>query len=144
MSGQCRADTIVNSGSDTLSGIYEVKDFAAAGVYSSGEEQEAREFTGYFLTVHGDHVVLPDSVLCHISSSVRRILRNDRDSFGSAGGSWSETGLQKTPESGYAVTEIGFDCDGPFSGMIIQPESGTYLLKYWSVYLVLGREWDTE
>ncbi|NMM46145.1 hypothetical protein HH303_16755 [Rhodospirillaceae bacterium KN72] len=125
-----------------LSGIYELKDFAAAGIYSSGEEDEARDFIGYFLTVHGDHIVLPTSELCHVASVRHETLKDDWESFGTAGGSWSEVGLIETSAAGYDVTLVDFDCDGPFGGMIVQPESQTYLLKYWAVYLMIGREQD--
>lgn len=137
---QVRAHEVPSSGKETINGVYELKEVTAAGVYSAGEEQEAREFVGYFLTVHGEHVVLPNSVLCHIASSERLVLKDGRESFGTAGGSWSEVGLQRNADNGYEVTEITFDCDGPFRGLIVQPESHTYLLPYWSVYLVLGRE----
>ena len=113
-----------------MSGVYAITDFAAAGVYSGEEEAEARAFIGQFLTIHGDHVALPTGELCHIESRQARVLRNDRESFGSAGGSWSEIGLQRAPEGGYPVTEAQFDCGGPFFGLIAQPETGRYLLSY--------------
>ncbi|MDF1750501.1 MAG: hypothetical protein P1V34_16680 [Alphaproteobacteria bacterium] len=138
--GQSEAHDIIDIDTSALSGVYELKEVTAAGVYSSGEEAEAQDFVGHFLTIHGDHVVLPTAELCHINSMERRTLKNDRDSFGTAGGSWSEVGLKKTSDYGYDVTELSFDCSGPFSTMIAQPESGTYLLSYWGVYHILGRE----
>jgi len=125
-----------------LSGVYELKDVTAAGIYSEEEANQAQEFLGHFLTIHGEHVVLPTSELCHVASKEKRTLKDDRESFGTAGGSWSEIGLQKTSKQGYGVTEIRFDCDGPFHGMLLQPETDTYVLQYWSVYIVVGRESD--
>jgi len=140
--GQVFAHETLDLRSAGIDGIYELKEVTAAGVYSVEEEAKAQEFVGHFLTIHGSHVVLPDSTLCHIASSEQVMLRDDFQTFGSAGGSWSEVGLIKTADDGYHVTEIRFDCDGPFSGMLIQESSNTTLLAYWAVYLILGQESD--
>lgn len=134
------AHDIPDSGNGGIDGVYELKEVTAAGVYSAGEMAEAEAFLGHFLTVHGEHVVLPDNVLCHIASTEAVMLKDDLESFGSAGGSWSEIGLTRTSETGYEVTVISFDCDGPFGQLLVQPASETVLLSYWAVFLILGRE----
>jgi len=136
------ADDVVGAGPDGLSGVYELKDVTAAGIYSEEEANQAQEFLGHFLTIHGEHVVLPTSELCHVASKEKRTLKDDRKSFGTAGGSWSELGLKETSGQGYPVIEVRFDCGGPFHGMLIQPKTGAYLLQYWAVYIIVGREGD--
>lgn len=137
-----RADEGAASAPAWADGVYEAKEVVAAGVYSGGEWDEAQAFVGHFLTIHGGHVVLPTATLCHVVSAEDRTLRNDRESFGSAGGSWSEVGLAHTAEGHYDVVEITLDCDGPFHTILLQPASDVYLLGYWSVYLAVGRETD--
>jgi len=131
------AHDVLNVDTSILSGVYELKEITAAGIYSSGEDAEAQAFLGHFLTIHGDHVVLTTAELCHINAMERQTLKNDRETFGTAGGSWSNVGLQKTSDDEYDVTVLSFDCSGPFSTMIAQPESGTYLLSYWGCILFL-------
>jgi hypothetical protein len=120
-----------------LAGRYGLTEFRAAGVYSGGEEAEARGFIGRAVTIHGDHVALPTGELCHIGAGEPVTLRDGWESFGSAGGSWSELGLAQGADGGYAATEIAFDCEERFWGLLVQPETETYLLKVWAVYLVM-------
>ncbi|MBT4019851.1 MAG: hypothetical protein HOE62_18000 [Alphaproteobacteria bacterium] len=133
------ADEIFHDGSHFLSGAYRLGEFRATGIYSGEEEAQARKLIGLSVQVHGDHVALPTGELCHVMSTDRRMLKDDRGTFGSSGGSWSQAGLKKLSEEGYEVAEIGFDCAERFWGMLVQPETETYLLKVWAVYLTMHR-----
>ena len=137
--GSALADDIFHDGRNFLSGLYEITELRTAGVYSGEDEAFAGALVGRNLTVHGDHVALPTGGLCHIAATNPTELRDGRESFGSAGGSWSELGLAQLAGDVYEVASITLECLDEAWEMIVQPETETYLLRYYSVYLALQR-----
>ncbi|WP_293950194.1 hypothetical protein [Sneathiella sp.] len=127
------------SAKDDLSGEWILSEMRAAGIY--GESIETAQ------ALVGREVIIRNGVLssefapdCNIPPLKPVILKDDMETFGSSGGSWSELGLQPgNDRREYAVLMTELDCEAPFTKVVAQPLSGIYLLGHHEIYLLLTR-----
>ncbi|WP_340150127.1 hypothetical protein [uncultured Sneathiella sp.] len=127
------------SGADPFAGRWRVAEVRAAGVHTMESFQEAEALIGSTLSVAARAIRLPDGTFCARRAAEKIILRDDMQTFGSAGGSWRRIGLEASAERQYHVLQSELDCPRSFNRLLAQPRQGVFLIGYNEVYILLAK-----
>lgn len=130
--------------SDLIGSWKLTKFLGAGGAYSEGSEERAREILGKSITVekNGD-LALYNGSNCKLSSVNFVELIDDRATFGSAGGSWHNIGIEPLPGSSYAYSakSIEWLCQNDPDGQSDAKRTVLYTNKGDLVLLNLYETW---
>lgn len=122
-----------------VSGEWELAEIRTAGIYG-GSLETAQALVGRTVSIHDEVLISETGADCPMPPLASVTLRDDMETFGTSGGSWSELGLAPTGEGRtYPVLAADLECDGPFTSIIVQPERDLYLLGHNEIYLLLRR-----
>ncbi|NBZ89285.1 hypothetical protein [Stagnihabitans tardus] len=115
------------AGALDLDGTWHVAEVLAPGV-SVGESDLSIRLQGKEVTLSGARLQLPGGLFCDMAPAQPVNLRDDAESFGSAGGSWASVGLV-AGQGVYAVEMSALDCggEGPLE-LLVQTGSRAVLL----------------
>jgi len=123
-----------------LDGLWKLKEFRTAGAYSGRAKQEAENLLGKEIMIHDTRLSMPGKIKCHLVNPEQITLKDDMETFGSAGGSWRQIGLSKAEDGTYRVVNIELECDQEFlGGIVIQPEQDLHLFEVMGVHLLMQK-----
>lgn len=123
-----------------LDGEWELTEMRTAGIYG-GSLETARALVGQSITIQKHVITSKAERYCPLVPLAPVTLRDDMETFGTSGGSWSELGLKPVGDGrSYEVLQADAKCDfGTFTKAIFEPASGLILLAHNEIYLLLTR-----
>ncbi|MEM6634738.1 MAG: hypothetical protein AAF667_02490 [Pseudomonadota bacterium] len=128
--------------SSTIEGKWTATSLVSTGVIGDRYLDRVSPFVGTAIDIREDTVYLPNEPACVISDWAWEVWNNDRSTFGSFGGDWSQVGLQSANGSSYVVRVSRLNCparDWPELILVAQPDHGITLLGSLRVFVVLSK-----
>ncbi len=128
-----------------LNGSWFATSIVSTGVIGERYSERVSPLMGNLVVIEGQYIEFSQEFTCELAAPVLETWTNDRRTFGSFGGDWSQLGLERTSSQGFEVYTRGIDClgpDWPKLSIVMQPSSGVLLLGSHRVFAVLRSNVD--
>ena len=126
--------------SSILDGDWTTNFAVSTGIISDSYTRAVDPLEGTRIVIQHQHLWLSNDVSCLILSGDTDVWVNDRQTFGSFGGDWSDVGLVSTDGQHFHVTRYDLECphlSHPKLSLIVQPAHNVVLLGAFRVFVKL-------